>query len=132
MDDYISKPFNMQELLMKIDVFLRRTRKMHSDASLEYHLGSLRFSYTTLRLYTPSETFETTEKEADLLRFLCEHQNKIITRNELLLKVWGKEDFFLGRSMNVYITKIRKYLKADPTIVLETIHGIGYRLIVPE
>ena len=131
-DDYISKPFNMQELLMKIDVFLRRTRKMHSDAPVEFTLGSLRFSHTMLKLYTPTEVFETTEKEADLLRFLCEHQNKIITRNEVLLKVWGKEDFFLGRSMNVYITRIRKYLKADPRIVLETIHGIGYRLVVPE
>jgi DNA-binding response OmpR family regulator len=131
-DDYISKPFNMQELLMKIDVFLRRTRKLHGDKTVEFELGTLRFSYTALKLYTPTEVFETTEKEADLLRFLCEHRNKIIKRNEMLLKVWGKEDFFLGRSMNVYITKIRKYLKADPTINLETIHGIGYRLIVPE
>jgi DNA-binding response OmpR family regulator len=105
---------------------------MHGDAPVEFALGSLRFNYTDLKLYTPTEVFETTEKEADLLRFLCEHQNTVIKRSEMLLKVWGKEDFFLGRSMNVYITKIRKYLKADAGIVLETIHGIGYRLIVPE
>lgn len=130
-DDYIAKPFNMRELLMKIDVFLRRTRKMLSEEPVEFRLGHLRFSYTTLQLFTPNEVFETTEKEADLLRFLCEHQDKIVTRKEVLLHVWGKEDFFLGRSMNVYINKIRNYLKTNPGIVLETIRGVGYRLHVP-
>lgn len=130
-DDYITKPFNMRELLMKIEVFLRRTRKMLSESPVEFNLGDLRFSYTTLQLFTPNEVFETTEKEADLLRFLCEHQDKIVTRKEVLLHVWGKEDFFLGRSMNVYINKIRNYLKSNPGIVLETIRGVGYRLHVP-
>ncbi len=131
-DDYIAKPFSMQELMMKIEVFLRRTRKMHADTAVHFQIGKLHFSYDTLKLHTPEGEIDMTEKEASLLRFLCEHPNKILKRQEVLLKVWGKEDFFLGRSMDVYITKIRKHLKADPDIVLETIHGFGYRFCVPE
>ena len=130
-DDYIAKPFNMHELLMKIEVFLRRTRKLHADTQVEFQLGSIRFSYTELKIFTVGGVFETTEKEADLLQFLCQHKNKVVKRNEVLRTVWGKEDFFLGRSMNVYINKIRKYLQSDSNVVLETIHGIGYRLVAP-
>jgi DNA-binding response OmpR family regulator len=128
-DDYLAKPFIMSELLKKIEVFLRRTKKLHSDNAEEYKIGSLIFSVTELKITTPTDVFNITQREADLLRFFCEHQNKVVKREEILINVWGKDDFFLGRSMDVYMTKLRKYLKADPAINLETIHGIGFRFV---
>ena len=130
-DDYITKPFSMPELLLRMEVFLRRTKKMHSDQIEEYKLGSLQFSYTDLKITSPEGTVSITQKEADLLLFLCRHTNKVLKREEVLLNVWGKDDYFLGRSMDVFITKLRKHFKPDPSIVLETIHGVGFRFNVP-
>jgi DNA-binding response OmpR family regulator len=126
-DDYITKPFSMQELLLRMEVFIRRTRKLHADSVQEYSIGQMKFSYTDLKLHTANDTFTLTQKEADLLKFLCEHANHILKRDEVLLNVWGKDDYFLGRSMDVFMTKLRKYFKADPNIILETIHGVGFR-----
>ncbi len=126
-DDYITKPFSMQELVMRMNVFLRRTRKLHSESTEAFRIGKLKFSFTDLKLYTPEETISLTQREADLLRFLCKHANKVLKREEVLTSVWGKDDYFLGRSMDVFMTKLRKYFKADPAINLETIHGIGFR-----
>jgi len=130
-DDYITKPFSMQELLMRMEVFLRRTKKMHSDKTVTFTIGQLNFSYTDLKLTIGQEVFNLTQKEADLLKFLCEHSNRILKREEVLLNVWGKDDYFLGRSMDVFITKLRKYFKADPQVNLETIHGVGFRFNTP-
>jgi DNA-binding response OmpR family regulator len=127
-DDYITKPFSMQELMMRMNVFLRRTKKMHSELQEEYQIGNLRFSFTDLKLYsTDGSSFSLTQREADLLRFLCKHPNKVLKREEVLMNVWGKDDYFLGRSMDVFMTKLRKYFKGDPAINLETIHGLGFR-----
>jgi DNA-binding response OmpR family regulator len=130
-DDYITKPFSMQELLMRMEVFLRRSKKMHSDKAVFFVIGKLQFSYTDLKLVIGAETFNLTQKESDLLKFLCEHSNRILKREEVLLNVWGKDDYFLGRSMDVFITKLRKYFKSDPEVNLETIHGVGFRFNVP-
>ena len=127
-DDYITKPFSMQELIMRIEVFLRRTRKLKSDIKEEFNIGKLRFNYNELKLYDGDEIISLTQKEADLLKFLAGNANKILKREEVLINVWGKDDYFLGRSMDVFITKLRKHFKADPGIVLETIHGVGFRL----
>lgn len=126
-DDYITKPFSMQELLLRMEVFMRRTRKLSADTIQEFMIGKLKFSYTDLKLHTIAESFTLTQKEADLLKFLCEHANHILKREEVLLNVWGKDDYFLGRSMDVFMTKLRKYFKADPEVLLETIHGVGFR-----
>lgn len=126
-DDYITKPFSMQELLLRMDVFIRRTKKMHADEVQDFGIGTMKFSYTDLKLYNGTESFTLTQKEADLLKFLCEHANRILKREEVLVNVWGKDDYFLGRSMDVFMTKLRKYFKSDPGIVLETIHGVGFR-----
>jgi DNA-binding response OmpR family regulator len=130
-DDYIVKPFSMQELLMRMDVFLRRTKKMHSEKSIYFTIGKLQFSYTDLKLSIGKTLFNLTQKEADLLKFLCEHPNRILKREEVLLNVWGKDDYFLGRSMDVFITKLRKYFKTDKDVNLETIHGVGFRFNAP-
>ncbi|MDP9229774.1 MAG: response regulator transcription factor [Bacteroidota bacterium] len=130
-DDYITKPFGMQELLMKIEVFLRRTKKLQSATSREFQIGRLKFYYTEMKIEAYGISNHITQKEAELLKFFCLHPNKLVRREEVLLNVWGKDDFFLGRSMDVYVTKLRKSLKGDPEIILETIHGIGYRFILP-
>ncbi|HUQ66514.1 MAG TPA: response regulator transcription factor [Flavitalea sp.] len=130
-DDYITKPFSMKELLLKIEVFLRRSRKMFAENIQEYTFGNTHFSYSGLTIKSPGSSHSLQQKEADLLRFLCSFPNRIVKREEILLAVWNKDDFFLGRSMDVYMTKLRKYLKPDPTVNIETIHGIGFRFSVP-
>ena len=130
-DDYITKPFSMKELLLKIEVFLRRTKKMFADDKQEFKFGDSSFSYSGLSVKTPAGTYNLQQKEADLLRFLCTYPNKILKREEVLLAVWNKDDFFLGRSMDVYMTKLRKYLKSDPSVKIETVHGVGFRFSVP-
>ncbi len=127
-DDYIIKPFSMQELLMRMDVFLRRTKKLTAETKEEYTVGRLKFSYPDLKIFAGNEIINLTQREADLLRFLAQHPDKILKREEILLNVWGKDDYFLGRSMDVFFTKLRKYLKVDPSINIETIHGVGYRM----
>jgi DNA-binding response OmpR family regulator len=131
-DDYITKPFSIQELIMRMDVFLRRTKKLQADAVEEYQIGKLRFVFNELKLYNGTEVITLTQRECDLLRFFAQHMNKILKREEVLLHVWGKDDYFLGRSMDVFITKLRKHFKADPNIILETIHAVGFRLYVEQ
>jgi DNA-binding response OmpR family regulator len=131
-DDYVAKPFSMPELLKKIEVFLRRTKKLHSNTVKLLNIGTIVFSPTDLKIITLKETFNITAKETELLMFLYNHSNKVLKREEVLLNVWRKDDFFLGRSMDVYIARLRKYLKADPTVMIETIHGIGFRFTIPK
>jgi DNA-binding response OmpR family regulator len=130
-DDYVTKPFSIQELILRMDVFLRRTKKLHADVLEEYQIGKLKFAYNELKIYVNNEVISLTQREADLMKFFAQHANKILKREEVLLNVWGKDDYFLGRSMDVFITKLRKHFKADPGIVLETIHGVGFRLNIP-
>ena len=130
-DDYIVKPFAMKELLMKLEVFRKRSRKMYSDQPQEFQLGNFHFSYTELKLTGPEGELKLKQREADLLRFLSTHPNRILKREEILVAVWGKDDYFLGRSMDVFMSKLRKYLKPEPAVFLETIHGVGYRFTLP-
>lgn len=127
-DDYLSKPFSVQELLRKIDVFLKRSRKIFADRFEEIKIGQLVFFPSDLRLKTPLRNIDFTQKEADILIFFHQHLGKTVQRKELLMEIWGKDDYFLGRSLDVFISKLRKYLKDDPSVALETIHGVGFRL----
>ena len=129
-DDYITKPFSIEELILRIEVFLRRTKKLQADTKEVYQLGKLKFVVNELKIYNSKEVITLTQKESDLLRFFAQHENKVLKRDEVLLNVWGKDDYFLGRSMDVFITKLRKHFKSDPNIVLETIHGVGFRLVI--
>lgn len=131
-DDFISKPFSLKELLRKIEVFLKRTKKKHSENFEDHRIGSIVYSPVNLVIVTPTTKFELTSKESELLNFLCNNKNQVVTREEALLNVWGKDDYFLGRSMDVFIARLRKYLKEDESVKIETIHGVGYRFIVPE
>ncbi|MEO7265686.1 MAG: response regulator transcription factor [Ferruginibacter sp.] len=127
-DDYVTKPFSMEELIMRIEVFLKRTKRIRADHKEQFKLGKLLFNYSELKILDGNDSISLTQKEADLLKFFALHPNKILKRDEVLLNVWGKDDYFLGRSMDVFITKLRKHFKADDSIHLETLHGVGFRL----
>lgn len=129
-DDYITKPFNMQELLLRIEVFLKRTLKKTEDVPDEFRIGNLTFNYRDLMLQDENQRQQLTQREADLLRYLALNPNRVLKREEILMNVWGKEDYFLGRSMDVFITKIRKHLKDQPGVELQTIHGIGFKFLL--
>ena len=129
-DDYITKPFNMQELLLRMEVFLKRTKIDATVFPSEVTIGSIIFHYEELELQTLEGIVQLTQKEADLLKYFCLHVNQTLKREEILLSVWGKDDYFLGRSMDVFITKLRKHLKADPSIEIQTIHGKGFKFLV--
>lgn len=131
-DDYITKPFNMQELLLRLEVFLKRTKKKEDNTPAEIRIGSLRFDYNNLLLSNTETEHQLTQREADLIRYLCMNANRVLKREEILLNVWGREDYFLGRSMDVFITKVRKYIKEQPGVELQTIHGIGFKFTLPE
>lgn len=126
-DDYITKPFNMQELLLRLEVFLKRTMKKDDGVPKHFKIGSLNFDYTNLLLHNSKVEHQLTQREADLIRYLCINANRVLKREEILLNVWGREDYFLGRSMDVFITKVRKYIKGEEGVELQTIHGIGFK-----
>ncbi len=128
-DDYITKPFNMQELLLRLDVFLKRTMKHEEETIDTIKLGNLEFDYNNLVLRGDKDK-QLTQREADLIKYFCTNANKVLKREEILLNVWGKEDYFLGRSMDVFITKVRKYIKEQPGVELQTIHGIGFKFVM--
>lgn len=130
-DDYLVKPFNMEELLCRMEVFIKRSRLLQSDRQTIYMIGSLVFNYSEFKIYhEPTNTnINLPPKEAELLKYLCENPNKRLRREHILLSVWGNDDFFTGRSMDVYLTRIRKHLKLDGTVKLETIHGKGLCLV---
>ena len=126
-DDYIVKPFSMKELLSRINVFLRRNKLLVSKTEESFTIGQFSFTPGELKLTDGREITALTQRETELLAFLCLHPNKVLKREEILLNVWGKNDFFLGRSMDVFITRLRKLLAADPSVTIETIHKVGYR-----
>lgn len=129
-DDYITKPFNMQELLLRIEVFLKHTKAKTSDVAEKFELGNMVFDYNNLLLIDGTHKQQLTQKEADLLQYLCQHANSVVKREDVLMNVWGKEDYFLGRSMDVFMTKIRKYLREAEGVELATVHGVGFKLIL--
>lgn len=126
-DDYVIKPFSMKELLSRILVFLRRNKMLVIGNKKQFHIGRFTFVSDELRLTAPNETISLTQRESELLEFLCHHSNQVLKREEILSNVWGKNDFFLGRSMDVFITRLRKHLSSEPSVSIETIHGVGYR-----
>ena len=127
-DDFITKPFSMKELLMRMQVFLRRNKMMLIPTKTEIKLGKFCFLPDEMKLQDENTTISLTQREAALLSFLCSHLNMALKREDILIHVWGKNDYFLGRSLDVFVAKLRKYLKADPSIALETVHNVGYRL----
>lgn len=130
-DDYLVKPFNIEELQFRIEVFLKRSRLLQSRKVLTYQLGTLEFNYTELKIYhrITGHTINLPPKEAELLKFLCENPNRRLKRENILQAVWGSDDFFAGRTMDVYLTRLRKHFRLGEDVKLETFHGKGLRLV---
>ncbi len=128
-DDYITKPFSMDELILKIKIFLKRNRVLtiEEEKDIIFEIDSYKFNTGNITLYHNEESRELTLKEAELLKFFCERANQVLNRSEILTHVWGNDDYFLGRSLDVFISRLRKYLKEDPNIKIQNLHGIGYR-----
>lgn len=131
-DDYITKPFNMEELLLRINVFLKHTQDNTEDAQVIFQLGNVTFDSQNLVLREGEKETQLTQKESDLLHYLCLNANAVVKRDDVLMNVWGKDDYFLGRSMDVFMTKIRKYIKDIEGVELQTIHGVGFKMVVEE
>lgn len=130
-DDYIAKPFSMEELIMRINAVLRRWAKTPEDNQIQQiSIGKYIFDMMRQELFFEDTVQKLTSKEADLLKLLSTNQNTIIDRAEALRLVWGKDTYFNSRSMDVYVAKLRKYLKNDPDIILQNIHGKGFKLLI--
>jgi two-component system OmpR family response regulator len=131
-DDYITKPFDSEVLLLKIKAILKRNEEISKESeNQEFDLGSFHFNPKLRELIHNGQTQTLSPKENELLKMLAEHKNDLLPREQALKKIWGSDTYFNGRSMDVYIAKLRKYLKDDSTIEIVNIHGNGFRLVVP-
>jgi two-component system, OmpR family, response regulator len=129
-DDYQTKPFSMEELLYRIEAVLRRTKGIRDDSNQEiFKIGEFSFDTTRQILTHGTDTLKLTTKESELLHLLCSHSNTVLERNFALKAIWIDDNYFNARSMDVYITKLRKYLKKDPNIQIINVHGKGYKLL---
>lgn len=128
-DDYMTKPYDIAELLMKIKVFIKR-KMVTEPPSDSIKIGELEFEYSNLQISHQKNKKTLTQREADLLFLLFSQKNQLVKRETILEALWGRNDYFLGRSMDVFISRLRKHLKHDPNIELENIHGIGFMLKV--
>jgi two-component system OmpR family response regulator len=133
-DDYLTKPFSMEELLLRTNAVLRRSRGAQPKEvePEEYVLGSSSFDPRKQLLRTPAGERRLTTKESELMRLLCAHRNDVLERGLALREVWGSDSYFNGRSMDVYIAKLRKYLREDTSVEIINVHGRGFRLIAAD
>jgi len=133
-DDYITKPFSTEELVLRINAVLRRTENITQEAVAEekYNFGKFTFDFNEQVLTTGDKQMQLTRKEADVLRMLCKYQNRLLKREIALKEIWGENDYFMGRSMDVYIAKLRKLLKDDPRISIVNVHNAGFKLSIED
>ena len=126
-DDYITKPFSIQELMLKINIFLKR-RFIKTDLNQTVNIGASIFDFKNLTLDYNGDIKKLTQREGELMQQLYVNKNSVVSRKDLLERVWGKEDYFLGRSMDVFISRLRKHLSSDDSVHIENVHGVGFRL----
>ena len=127
-DDYITKPFSIEELVLKINIFLKRKFINDEGTSSTVKIGNYTLDANNLKLTLNGADRKITQRECELLQALASKKNEIVKRKFLLESIWGKEDYFLGRSMDVFISRLRKHLSEDPKVVIENVHGVGFRL----
>ncbi|SDK41622.1 DNA-binding response regulator, OmpR family, contains REC and winged-helix (wHTH) domain [Catalinimonas alkaloidigena] len=128
-DDYVTKPFSIEELDLRIRAILRRTKDQPADAT-EYRFGQATFDYPNQVLRIADQRHQLTQREADLLRMLAQHPNQVVKREVILKALWQDEGYFVTRSMDVFISRLRKYLRPDPSLHIANVHGVGYKLEV--
>lgn len=130
-DDYITKPFSTEELSLRIDAIFKRIKSGNITTENEiFDIGIYKFDYLNQVLLYNSQEKRLTKRESDVLRMLCINKNQLLKREIALKNIWGSDDYFMGRSMDVYIAKLRKYLNDDPSINIINIHGSGFKLEV--
>jgi DNA-binding response OmpR family regulator len=132
-DDYITKPFRIEELLLRINALLKRVNEGGKDgvtSQTTFKIGKYEFDYKSQMIHEGDNHQKLSTKEAELLRLLCLKQNEVLTREEALLNIWHDDNYFNGRSMDVFLSKIRKYLKDDSKVEIINVHGKGYKLLV--
>jgi len=132
-DDYLTKPFSTDELAVRVKALLRRVNiGDEEESSGEEQIGTYVFDKTNFILRTEGFDKKLTKKEAQILKMLCKFKNQVLPREIVLNGVWGQDDYFVGRSLDVFITKLRKYLSEDDNVEIENVHGIGFKLVVKE
>ncbi len=132
-DDYLTKPFSMEELLARVEAIMRRINVAggaSQSANGAFEIGKSKFDYNRQILTINGKELKLTSKETELLKLLCDHKNQTLDRSFALNRIWHNDSYFNARSMDVYIAKLRKYLKEDPSLELINVHGIGFKLIV--
>ena len=133
-DDYITKPFRIEELLLRINALLKRVAVKetaeNTPVQTEFQIGDYTFDYTTQLIHYKGQQQKLSTKEAELLQLLCLKKNTVLTREEALLSIWHDDNYFNGRSMDVFLSKLRKYLREDPKVEILNVHGKGYKLLV--
>lgn len=130
-DDYMTKPFSLEELYYRIEVFLKRSGNASKENSGSFSIGQYEFDTANFTLKHKNEERVLTSREAEILKQLYLHRDRVLKREEILMAVWGNDDYFLGRSLDVFISKIRKYLKNDPNVQITNFHGVGFKLETP-
>lgn len=126
-DDYLVKPFSIEELQLKIEIFLKRSGKYEQVLEQNYNIGKYNFNPKNYLISNTSEKIKLTERESILLQLLIENKNTVLKREEILQKIWGENDYFMGRSLDVFISRLRKILQSEKNIQIENIHGIGFK-----
>lgn len=126
-DDFLVKPFSIEELLLKIEIFLKRSHKNSFVDSPLYTIGKYQFDYTNYFLFNDDEKIGLTQREAELLKLFFDNKNTVLKREKILSTLWGNDDYFTGRSLDVFISRLRKFLINEKGISIENIHGVGFR-----
>ena len=126
-DDYLIKPFSMEELVLKIDVFLRRSQKTILQHTSFFKIGDFELDAENYVVLNNGHETKLTQREAALLQFFIENKNKVLKREQILTALWGDDDYFLGRSLDVFISRLRKIIAHDTNLSIENLHGIGFR-----
>jgi DNA-binding response OmpR family regulator len=129
-DDYLVKPFSIEELLLKIEIFLKRSQKNTTVENVIYTVGKYQFDHKNYLVFTDSEKISLTQREAELLKLFLDNKNVVMKREEILKSLWGNDDYFMGRSLDVFISRLRKILANEKGITIENLHGIGFKFNV--
>ncbi len=129
-DDYLVKPFSMEELVLKIEIFITRSKKNTVAGNKLYTAGSFQFDPRNFLLQHGKEQIELTQREAELLRYFLDHKNEVLKREQILTAIWGQDDYFFGRSLDVFVSRLRKIFSADEKVKIENLHGIGFKMVV--
>ncbi|QOG04159.1 response regulator transcription factor [Flavobacterium sp. MDT1-60] len=129
-DDYLVKPFSIEELLLKIEIFLKRSQKSIPTEKSVYEIGKYQFDTNNFILFNESEKITLTQREAELLRLFLDNKNSVLKREQILTSLWGTDDYFMGRSLDVFISRLRKILANESGISIENLHGIGFRFSI--